>query len=227
MRAMRVARLDGPDGLELANMPRPNDPRDVIVEVHAAGVAFADLLMTRGRYQVQPEPPFVPGSDIAGVVVSAPADSHLQPGDRVAGIAKTGAWTGYAAAASTIFKIPDSMAFDAATAMTANYQTSYFALIMRGQLRAGETVLVHGAAGGVGSAAVQIAHAAGAIVSDARSISVLLIAEVSATRSLCDPRRSRSTGDATQALTPCRASTADAARCRSSACAADIPPSAR
>lgn len=164
MRAMRVVRLDGPAGLELARVPVPAGPDDVIVEVHAAGVAFADLLMTRGQYQVKPELPFVPGSDIAGVVRSAPAGSPFAPGDRVAGIAKTGAWAEYAAAAPAIFKIPDSMDFDAATAMTVNYQTSYFALIMRGQLRAGETVLVHGAAGGVGSAAVQIARAAGATV---------------------------------------------------------------
>jgi NADPH2:quinone reductase len=164
MRAMRVTRLDGPDAVALAEIPTPRDADDVIVEVHAAGVAFADLLMTRGKYQVRPEPPFVPGSDIAGIVVQAPANSHLHTGDRVAGIAKTGAWAEYAAAAPTIFKIPDRMGFDAATAMTVNYQTSYFALITRGLLRAGETVLVHGAAGGVGSAAVQIARGAGATV---------------------------------------------------------------
>ncbi len=164
MRAMRVVRLDGPAGLELAHVPVPATADDVIIEVHAAGVAFADLLMTRGQYQMKPELPFVPGSDIAGIVISAPETSELRVGDRVAGIAKTGAWAEYAAAASTIFKIPDSMEFDAATAMTVNYQTSYFALIMRGQLRAGETVLVHGAAGGVGTAAVQIARAAGATV---------------------------------------------------------------
>ncbi len=164
MRAMHVVRLDGPEGLELTQLPVPGGVDDVIIEVHAAGVAFADLLMTRGQYQMKPEPPFVPGSDIAGIVISAPETSELRPGDRVAGIARTGAWAEYAAAAPTIFKIPDSMQYDAATAMTVNYQTSYFALINRGQLRAGETVLVHGAAGGVGTAAVQIARAAGATV---------------------------------------------------------------
>jgi NADPH2:quinone reductase len=164
MRAIRVVRLDGPSAVELAEIPVPHDPSDVIVEVHAAGVAFADLLMTRGKYQLRPEPPFVPGSDIAGVVVQAPPSSHLHVGDRVAGIAKTGAWAEYAAAAPTIFEIPDTMSFDAATAMTVNYQTSYFALMTRGGLRAGETVLVHGAAGGVGSAAAQIARGAGATV---------------------------------------------------------------
>ncbi len=164
MRAMRLARLDGPGGLELTEVAVPGGPGDVIVEVHAAGVAFADLLMTRGLYQIKPPLPYIPGSDIAGIVVSAPAGSHLRVGDRVAGIAKTGAWAEYAAAAPTMFTIPDAMDFDAATAMTVNYQTSYFGLITRGQLRAGETVLVHGAAGGVGSAAVQIARAAGATV---------------------------------------------------------------
>jgi NADPH2:quinone reductase len=161
---MRLTRLDGPDSLELAQVSVPGGAADVIVEVHAAGVAFADLLMTRGQYQVKPPVPFVPGSDIAGVVVRAPAGSEFRAGDRVAGIPKTGAWAEYAAAAPTIFKIPDTMDFDAATAMTVNYQTSYFGLIDRGNLRAGETVLVHGAAGGVGSAAVQIARAAGATV---------------------------------------------------------------
>lgn len=164
MRVVRVVRLTGPDGLELQQVPRPDDPRDVIVEVHAAGVAFADLLMTRGKYQVKPDPPFVPGSDIAGVVLRAPDGSAVRAGDRVAGIAKGGAWAEYAAAAPTLFKIPDTMDFAAATAITVNYQTSYFGLINRGQLKPGETVLVHGAAGGVGTAAVQIAHAAGARV---------------------------------------------------------------
>jgi NADPH2:quinone reductase len=164
MRAMSLARLDGPDALELKQVATPKSEDDVIVEVHAAGVAFADLLLTRGQYQIKPTPPFVPGSDIAGIVIRAPAGAALQPGDRVAGIAKSGAWAEYAAAAPTTFKIPDGMPFDAGTAMTVNYQTSYFALITRGQLRAGETVLVHGAAGGVGSAALQIARGAGATV---------------------------------------------------------------
>ena len=164
MRAVRLPRLDGPDALEIATVSVPRGGDEIIVEVHAAGVAFADLLITRGQYQLKPPLPFIPGSDIAGVVISAPPDSGFRAGDRVAGIAKSGAWAEYAAAAPTIFKIPDSMDFDAATAMTVNYQTSYFALITRGLLRAGETVLVHGAAGGVGSAAVQIAHAAGATV---------------------------------------------------------------
>ncbi len=164
MRAMRLPALDGPAALELVEIPRPARPDDVIVEVHAAGVAFADVLITRGQYQVKPPLPFVPGSDIAGVVVSAPASSPFRPGDRVAGISKTGAWAEYAAAAPTLFPIPEGMPFDSGTAMTVNYQTSYFGLINRGQLRAGETVLVHGAAGGVGSAAVQIARAAGATV---------------------------------------------------------------
>jgi NADPH2:quinone reductase len=137
----------------------------VIVDVHAAGVAFADLLMTRGQYQVKPEPPFIPGSDIAGIVRRVPAGSPLRAGDRVTGVARTGAWAEVAGGApGMIFKIPDAMSFDAATSMTVNYQTSYFGLMMRGQLKPGETVLVHGAAGGVGTAAVQIARAAGATV---------------------------------------------------------------
>lgn len=177
MRAMRVVSLTGPDGLELQRVPVPDHPSDVIVEVFAAGVAFADLLMTRGQYQVKHELPFVPGSDIAGVVARAPKDSPFHVGDRVAGIARDGAWAEYAAAAPTLFTIPDTMAFDAATAITVNYQTSYFGLINRGGVKPGETVLVHGAAGGVGTAAVQIAHAAGArVIAVANGVAKLAVA---------------------------------------------------
>lgn len=165
MRAMRVVRLDGPDALELHDVAVPDGAHDVIIEVHAAGVAFADLLMTRGKYQIKPEPPFIPGSDIAGIVLRAPEGSNLKAGQRVTGVARTGAWAEVAGGSpAMIFPIPDAMEFGAATSLTVNYQTSYFALMMRGALQSGETVLVHGAAGGVGSAAVQIARGAGATV---------------------------------------------------------------
>jgi NADPH2:quinone reductase len=135
----------------------------VIIDVHAAGVAFADLLMTRGRYQMRPDPPFVPGSDIAGVVRSAPAGSGFQPGDRVAAMG-FGAWAEVAAALVTsTFPIPDGMSFEQATSLI-NYQTGYFGLVTRGAVASGERVLVHGAAGGVGTAAVQIARGLGAEV---------------------------------------------------------------
>jgi NADPH2:quinone reductase len=161
MKAVRVARLDGPDGLELADVPTPAGNDRLLIEIHAAGVGFPDLLMTRGRYQFRPEPPFIPGIELAGVVAAAPDGAAFQPGDRVAGWSALGAWAEYALVApATAFAIPDGMSFATATSLV-NYQSAYFGLVERGAARAGETVLVHGAAGGVGSAAVDVAHALG------------------------------------------------------------------
>ncbi len=161
MRALRLTRLDGPSALEIGEAPVPDRPSAVLIDVHAAGVAFADLLMTRGQYQFRPEPPFVPGADIAGVVRRAPPDSGFAPGDRVAA-SGFGAWAEVAAATpESTFPIPDGMSFEQATSLI-NYQTGYFGLVTRGQLREGEHVLIHGAAGGVGTAAVQIARGLGA-----------------------------------------------------------------
>ncbi len=158
---MTLVRLDGPDGLELADVAEPPADGRIIVEVHAAGVGFPDLLMTRGRYQFRPEPPFVPGIEMAGTVGSAPEGSPFAPGDRVCAWAPLGAWAEYAVAAPVAtFHIPDGMSYAQATSLV-NYQSAYFGLVERGQARAGETVLIHGAAGGVGSAAVDIAAALG------------------------------------------------------------------
>jgi NADPH2:quinone reductase len=161
MRAIRLTSLDGPEGLEVADLPRPEDSGRVVVEVRAAGVGFPDLLMTRGRYQFRPDPPFVPGIEMAGVVQSAPEGTGFLPGDRVAAWSALGSWAEYALAGpATTFKIPDDMSFAKATTLV-NYQSAYFGLVERGAARAGETVLVHGAAGGVGSAAVDVARAMG------------------------------------------------------------------
>ncbi|MEX2227665.1 MAG: NADPH:quinone oxidoreductase family protein [Dehalococcoidia bacterium] len=163
MRALRLTRLDGPGALEMADVPVPDRPDAVLIDVYAAGVAFADLLMTRGQYQFRPEPPFVPGSDIAGVVRRAPPESGFSSGDRVAA-SGFGAWAEVAAAVpASTFTIPDGMTFEQATSLI-NYQTGYFGLVTRGEVQAGERVLVHGAAGGVGTAAVQIATGLGAEV---------------------------------------------------------------
>jgi NADPH2:quinone reductase len=161
MRAMTLVRLDGPDGLELADVAEPLPDGRIIVEVRAAGVGFPDLLMTRGRYQFRPEPPFVPGIEMAGRIHSAPPGSPFAAGDRVCAWAPLGAWAEYAVAAPiAAFPIPDGMSYAQATSLV-NYQSAYFGLVERGQARAGETVLIHGAAGGVGSAAVDIATALG------------------------------------------------------------------
>lgn len=165
MRAVRLMRIEGPEALEVHQIAAPSSPDAIIIDVHAAGVAFADLLVTRGKYQIKQEPPFTPGAEVAGIVRSAPEGSGFAPGDRVAAMANSGAWAEVAAASPVMtFPIPVGMSFDQAAAMPVNYQTSYFGLMWRGQLESGETVLVHGAAGGVGTAAVQIAKAAGARV---------------------------------------------------------------
>ncbi len=161
MRAIRLMSLDGPDALELVDTDPPEGVDHVVVEVHAAGVGFPDLLMSRGRYQFRPEPPFTPGTELAGVVREAPNGSGFGRGDRVAASAPLGAWAEVALAIPAVtFSIPDSMSFAQATAMV-NYQSAYFGLVERGNAVSGETVLVHGAAGGVGSAAVDVGAALG------------------------------------------------------------------
>jgi NADPH2:quinone reductase len=163
MRAVRVISLDGPGALEVADIPEPAAGNRVIVEVHAAGVGFPDLLMTRGRYQFRPDPPFVPGIELAGIVHSAPDESPFAPGDRVVAWSPLGAWAEYAIASPlATFHIPDGMSFAQATSLV-NYQSAYFGLVERGQAREGESVLIHGAAGGVGSAAVDLARALGLV----------------------------------------------------------------
>jgi len=164
MRAVQLSRLEGPEGLELVDLPVPAADGRLVIEVHAAGVGFPDLLMTRGRYQFRPEPPFVPGVEMAGIVHAAPDGSPFRPGDRVVSWAALGGWAEYAVASpATSFAIAPDMSFAEATSLV-NYQSAYFGLVDRGAARAGETVLVHGAAGGVGSAAVDIARALGLTV---------------------------------------------------------------
>lgn len=166
MRAVQVVRLEGPESLEVAEIdePRPSES-DVLVEVHAAGVTFPDVLLTRGEYQFRPDPPFVPGSEVAGVVKAAPAGAAVKEGDRVAGFSAYGGFAEVVSVPSdATFPLPDKLSFPQGAALPMNYLTVEFALGRRGRLQAGETVLVHGAAGGVGTAAVQVAKAMGARV---------------------------------------------------------------
>ncbi len=165
MLALRLKSLDGPDALAVETVPIPvAGPNQILIDVHAAGVGFPDLLMTQGRYQFRPEPPFSPGIEIAGVVRTAPADSALKPGDRVVANAPLGGWAEVAVASPNVaFPIPDGMSFEQATSMV-NYQTAVFALLERGAIKEGETVLIQGAAGGTGTSAIEIARAYGATV---------------------------------------------------------------
>lgn len=166
MRAAQVTRLDGPDSVEVADLPdlAPSEDR-VVIEVKAAGVTFPDVLQTRGLYQMKPELPYTPGSEVAGVVVSAPDGSRFSAGQRVAAFPGIGGLaTQVATEPARVFPLPDSVSFEQGAAMPMNYLTCHFGLEVRGRVHTGESVLVHGAAGGVGTAAVQIAKALGARV---------------------------------------------------------------
>ncbi len=164
MRALRLSALKGPDALAIAEVPEPElAPGNVLIDVHAAGVSFPDLLLTRGEYQIRPDPPFVPGIEVAGVVRAAPDDAGVAAGDRVCAVTALGGFAEVAsAAAATTFPIPGEMEFAAAAGLVMNYHTALFALERRAALRPGETVLVHGAGGGVGTAALQVARGLGA-----------------------------------------------------------------
>ncbi|GAA4369530.1 NADPH:quinone oxidoreductase family protein [Nocardioides caricicola] len=161
MRAVQVLQTTGPADVVVGDVPEPTPgPDDVLVEVHAVGVSFPDLLLSKGEYQLKPEVPFTLGVDFAGTVVSGPG---FEPGQRVAGVG------GYGGAAELVanpgmftFALPDELSYDEGAALPMNYLTAQFALAERGQLKAGETVLVHGAAGGVGTATIQVAKGYGA-----------------------------------------------------------------
>jgi NADPH2:quinone reductase len=170
MKAIQIVNLTGPDGaLELVDLPEPEPTHmlspdgAVVVEVHAAGVAFPELLQTRGAYQIKPPLPFVPGSEVAGIVRSAPAEATVKAGDRVAAFCALGGFAETAVAPPFLtFALPDELDFAQGAALILNYHTAHFSLVLRGRLREGETVLVHGAAGGVGTAALQVAKGLGA-----------------------------------------------------------------
>ena len=137
----------------------------VVVDVHAAGVSFPEVLQTRGEYQIKPDLPFVPGSEVGGVVRSAPEGASVKAGDRVAAFCMLGGFAEVAVAPPYLtFALPDELDFAQGAGLVLNYHTAYFALKLRGRLEKGETVLVHGAAGGVGSASIQVAKGLGATV---------------------------------------------------------------
>ena len=164
MRAAQVTRLDGPDAVEVVDLPEPSGD-GVVIEVAAAGICFPDVLLTRGQYQVTPDLPFVPGSEVAGLVRSAPAGSGFAEGGRVAAFTFLGGFAEVVEVDPTMaFPLPDAVTYEQGAALPMNYLTCHFALRERGRLRDGETVLVHGAAGGIGTAAVQLAAAWGARV---------------------------------------------------------------
>lgn len=170
MRAVQIVELTGPESaLRVVDIPEPEAAHPmtpnsgVLVDVHAAGVSFPELLQARGEYQFKPPLPFVPGSEVGGVVRSAPEDAAVKPGDRVAAFCMLGAWAAVAVAPEYfVFPLPDSLDFAQGASLVLNYHTAWFALKLRGRLAAGEWVLVHGGAGGVGTAVLQVARGLGA-----------------------------------------------------------------
>ncbi|UWR24330.1 NADPH:quinone oxidoreductase family protein [Sulfitobacter sp. S190] len=167
MKAMLSVTTGGPQTLELTETETPTPRKnDVLIRVRAAGLNFPDTLIIRDLYQIKPPRPFAPGGEVAGDVIAVGENvSHIAAGDRV--LALTG-WGGFAthvlAEKEKVLKIPDAMPFDEAACFIFTYGTSHHALKDRALLKAGETVLILGAAGGVGVAAIELAKAAGATV---------------------------------------------------------------
>ena len=167
MRALRVHEHGGIETLKLEEIPDPVPKAgEVLIDVRAASINFPDLLVIGGSYQKLPPRPFTPGKDLAGVVAAIGAGvTRCKPGERVMAQLEFGAFSEKCVIdAGNCHVLPASMSFTEAAAMGLTYLTAHFALVERGQLKAGETVLVNGAAGGVGIASVQLAKALGATV---------------------------------------------------------------
>lgn len=170
MRAVQIVELSGPESaLSLVDAPEPESSHPltpghgVVVDVRAAGVSFPEVLQTRGQYQVKPPLPFVPGSEVAGVVRCASDDAPVKAGQRVAAFCMLGGFAEVAVAPEFFcFGLPDEFEFAQGAGLILNYHTAYFALKLRGRLQEGESLLVHGAAGGIGTAVLQVAKGLGA-----------------------------------------------------------------
>ena len=162
MRAIEIQSLTGPSGVAVieTNEPEP-DGQSVVVDIVCGGVSFPDLLQSQGLYQYRPDPPFTPGIEASGVVRSAPSGSGFKAGDRVA------AWTRGCLAETVLakpdelFLLPEQLSFEEGAALVMNYQTAVFCMIDRGNLKAGESVLILGASGGVGTSGIQVAKGIG------------------------------------------------------------------
>lgn len=205
MRAIRCRAWGAPEVLRLEEAASPDlRPRQVRIRVRAAGVNFADTLMVGGSYQVKPPFPFTPGLEAAGEVVeTGAAVDGLRVGQRVLAVLRSGG--GYAEEivldAASVVPIPEMMDFITATAFPVAYGTSHFALTHRGHLQAGETLLVLGAAGGVGLTAVEIGKAMGArVIAAAGGAEKLAVARSRGADELID-YKSESIRDRVRALT--------------------------
>jgi NADPH:quinone reductase len=166
MRSLQVTALNGPSGVEVREVPDAvAQEGQVLVEVKALGISWPDLLQTKGEYQIKPDLPFQLGVDFAGVVRSAPADSDLAEGQRVACCLPYGGGADLVSVhPEAVFPLPDRYSFEQGAAIPMNYLTAEFALSARGALTEGGTLLVTGAAGGVGTASIQVGKGLGARV---------------------------------------------------------------
>ncbi|OBC16956.1 alcohol dehydrogenase [Gordonia sp. 852002-50816_SCH5313054-c] len=166
MKAQVLTAESGPDGLQLTEVddPTPGEGQ-VLVDIKSCGVCFPDLLMSQGKYQLRTPVPYTPGTEVAGVVREAPADSGFSAGDRVLVASIVGGFAEQVTAApEQLLRLPDELSFDEGAAMGINFQTALFALKLRAQTAPGEIVGVLGAAGGVGVASILVAKAMGATV---------------------------------------------------------------
>jgi NADPH2:quinone reductase len=164
MRAVQVLRFGEPEDLAIMEVAVPSPGAgEVLIEVHACGVNFPDLLVTRGGYQILAPLPFSPGKEVAGIVRAVGEGvTSIAPGQRVAAQIESGGYVEQLVVrAATVYPLPEGMDFATGAALGLTYLTAHFALVEHGRLRAGEWVLVTGASGGVGSAAVQLAKALG------------------------------------------------------------------
>jgi len=172
MRAMVVRRYGAPEVFESREVPDPQvKAGEVLIRVKAVGVNFADLLQRMGIYPGTPKPPFVPGLEIAGVVEKiadggkASEGAALRPGDAVAAFTQFNAYADWVAVpAHQVYRLPAGMPFEDAAAIPVNYLTAYHSMFIMGNLQPRARILIHGAAGGVGIAAVQLARAHGLVI---------------------------------------------------------------
>jgi NADPH2:quinone reductase len=179
MKAVICKAWGPPDSLVVGDLPDPvAGPGQVVLDVKAAGVNFPDVLIIQGKYQVKPELPFIPGSELAGVVSAVgPGVERIAPGDRMIAFTAQGAFAEkIALPAQALMPMPPGMGFDTAAAITLTYGTSHHAVVDRAALKEGETMLVLGAGGGVGLAAIEIGKALGArVIAAASSVEKLAV----------------------------------------------------
>lgn len=194
MRALLSTATGGPDTLTLGTLPDPvAGAGEIVIDVHACSVNFPDTLIIEDKYQFKPPRPFAPGGEVAGTVASVGEGvTHLKVGDRViAGCGNGGMAEQVLARAANAYALPEGRSFEEGSALLMTYGTSIHALVDRGRLRAGETLLVLGAAGGVGLAAVEIGKAMGARVVGAVSSEdkAALVREAGADECIIYPRQ--------------------------------------